>query len=321
MKRKIKISFLTIFVVIITVSAAWMYWRLGGFFELKGSLLGVASDNSELGYNNETSKGTIYSILLDDNLKVNSFFKNSDYDELSFLNKREQDFLCIAKRRNTGMYVVLKVQNDTVTEIFSSKNKISFPSLRNNDEELIYIEGVNNNAYLYKYDIKNKSSHKIYDQPVDCNSKASVLADGSVLFVAIDKYIIYKEDFFFDMGQIKLINKNGDVSDLPKGRYPTWLEDGKTLFYYDINRRMLVLYDITSEQKTDIKNIRIESQMVISPDKKYIAFDEGVNLDGMIRRQLIIVTVDGSCASRIKPKGVYGIFGGLDGLNWIQSNN
>jgi hypothetical protein len=317
MKSK-KLYLFVLFIIVIGSASLWLYWRFGGFIKLEGTLIGSISYNHDW----ENEAGSIYSLSLGKPLKLEKFLdcEQTEYEELSFPTIREQDFICAAKQRNAEKYAVLKVSDGKMTEIMTADKKISFPVLQNQDTKLIYIEGEKNNAYLYKYDVGTKTSQKIVDEPVDANSRVQTLPDGSLVFVVIEKSWIYKSLFFVDSGSIEMIDASGNRRKLAEGRFPVWYEAGKSMFYYDNQTKRLIFYDIESGARKNIKDIRIESQLVVSPDKKYIAFDEGVNVDGTIARQLIVVPVDGRNELSILYQDRW-MFGGLDGLNWLAPNN
>lgn len=316
--RSKKLYLFVLFIIVIGSTSLWLYWRFGGFIKLEGTLIGSISYNHDW----ENEAGSIYSLSLGKPLKLEKFLdcEQTEYEELSFPTIKEQDFICVAKRHNAEKYAVLKVSDGKMTEIMKADKKISFPVLQNQDTELIYIEGEKNQAYLYKYDVGTKTSQKIVDEPVDENSRVQTLPDGSLVFVVIEKSWIYKSLFFVDSGSIEMIDASGNRRKLAEGRFPVWYEAGKSMFYYDNQTKRLIFYDIESGARKNIKDIRIESQLVVSPDKKYIAFDEGVDVDGTIARQLIVVPVDGRNELSLLYQDRW-MFGGLDGLNWLAPAN
>ncbi len=313
MKLK-KLYWLTGISIVIGLTCLWLYWRFGGFIELDGTLVG----SSSYSITKETEAGNIYSLSLGNDLKLNKFFdcEATEYEKLSFPTIRENDFICAAKRRNSDEYAVLQIRDGKIIELMTATEKIAYPVLRHEDSEIIYIAGEKNQAYLYKYDLRRKTAQKVITDPVDAESRVQIASDGSLMFVTIKKYSAYESLFFIDAGAIELIDAVGNRKRLAEGRFPVWYEEGKSLFYYDNQNQRLVFHNNTSDDKKIIKEIRIESQLVISPDKNYIAFDEGINMDGAIRRQLIVVPVDGRNELSIRLNKQW-LFGGLDGVNWI----
>jgi len=330
-------------VLLIITSGIWWLWHTGYFLQLNGKLLVPMSflseeqlvqvNNTKTSFDERSKLGTqfafkqfmIYSIELENgDEKVGKYFENEQYGEINFPYKRNGDFICTAKNLEKNYYVVLQIKQGEIRELMTSETRIYYPLLINNDEDIIFNAGVFSSMGkikeipdrygLFIYNIKNKSVAEFCQNPISKRSTNFRLSQsGAILFFAGE--------------YVKILHPDKTLQDVVEGLFPVWFEEDKSIIYYDIRSKSLILYDISTAKKQIIEQeIKIDSTFVLSPDKKYIAYFEwvpvqpGGDLAKFGEKQIIsIVTIDGSVKRKIYDEDLTNNHLGWDnGLDWIE---
>jgi len=314
MQYKYRWRLVKVVIMLMCMSVAYLYWRAGGFIELTGTMLiPLRADEKE--------KGSISLIQLENGSKAGKYLEDTRYDEFSWPYKTDGYLICTAKNIEKGYYAVLKINRDEMEELVTSNKKIYCPLLSNNGEELIFTseeDQKRSKFYLYKYNLKEKVLQKIYDEPVVGMSAPILFPDGTILLTAAKDVTTYENYSFIKSGSIRILRENGNAEELLEGTFPVWLEKGRSFFYFDDREKKIILYDISDATKKVIaKDIYISDLLTVSPNKKYLVFDEKVNINGKDRTSLLrVMTIDGWAKRDIKQYGKYGYFPRGYGVNW-----
>lgn len=194
-----------------------------------------------------------------------------------------------------------------------------FPRLIRNGQEIVFIRQLDKKAnenYLYKYSIADHKIIRISDQRVIADSQPIESPDGSIIFSIIKGSHQIGDCTFVKDGLIKQLRPDGVIQELTEGRFPVWLEEGKSFFFYDDVSHNLVLFDIGSKKKKVIsRDIKVQSQPIVSPDRKFLLFFEGIpnNFDGLLVSHWRVMTVDGLAKRDVE---THDIRIGWDGMQW-----
>lgn len=288
---------LVVLMVCIISGFMWWLWRTGEFMKGDGNLVvsmsiindpiyGSKNDSREVFIKNLA----LYSINFDNQEKIEKYFMSEQYGEINFPYQRDKDFVCTAKNIDKNYYTVLLIKDERVRELMKLDHLIQDPVLINNDEDIIFNLKNKERYGLYKYNIISKQIDVFLNSPFNSNSQSnrvSISSYGSILFTAGDR--------------VKLAYQDGRVIDLVGGLHPLWFEDDKNFFYYDHIAQSLLLCDLSSqEKKILIEGVKIVSPIVLSPDKKQLAYFKRVPVQtgGDIakfgeKNCLEVITVDG----------------------------
>lgn len=323
MKNRWRWILLTILIILMIPSSIWFYWRLGGFMNLEGKLLVslLSNDSPYLEQEEKLLSENIYAISLEKEISMKEYFSESNYGQINFPLKRKDDFICMAKERDTGRYIILQAKENMLKVLVESDNPISFPLLLKNDEEIVCIRQdgkMEDDYYIYKYDINNHIWIKIYNKPVVHGSQLIEAPDGSIIFAEIEQV----NNHFVVRSSIRRLYPTGKLETIATGIrpvFPTWLEEGQSLLFYD--NGVLMQYDlVTQTTKILVRDLIILSQPVVSKDKKYIALVESVQIPfgGLPEDRLRVMTLDGWSKREIHIYGGRFFGGSISSIDWID---
>jgi hypothetical protein len=197
----------------------------------------------------------------------------------------------------------------------TSKTEIFYPLLIKNDSHIVF--GTKDSGeravvgYLFDYDLNTKRLIKIFNEPIRLMEKPAIASDGSILVTVVEF-----NDTHFPIGNtITLLSPGGKKESLFDGLNPVWLVDGRSFYYYDRHQKILTYYDLSTRMKQRIASTESLMYLVLSPDKKYLTFNEGIPIwAGSQDWRLTVMTADGWVKKAVKPDGERSIhsFGGLD---------
>lgn len=287
---------LLIFVLILfLLSVSWLCWQAGISHEVSGGtiLVGGRSSIQALAISNDF-------FLTQKNANLTCYFSDNRYVNFHSPTKHGDGLLCSAYNINNKYYAVLQVEGNEIKELITSNHYLSHPILINDNEDLVYTSSdIHNNTYLYKYNLKQQTSIKIYNKSLGAG-RPLVSRDGS---------IIVADTAHRWRGDIIRINSAGEAVQVASyGESPVWIEEGKMLLYYDYINKVVVLYDlITGKKKNVVKTQFYISDLTLSPDKKYIAYVEHVpfGTEFTLGRYLRIFSLDDSFKRSLGTKKLY----------------
>ncbi len=135
--------------------------------------------------------------------------------------------------------------------------------------------------------------------PALCLSKPIFSTDGRIIFASVNQYNKdrHGRNILWAVATIVEIGANGEETKLASGIFPTWLEEGRSFFFFDHIRQQLKLYDAEKQEKIIVikDKVRMITHPALSPDKKSLAFYEIIAFgpDGNFGGGLQVMSVDG----------------------------
>lgn len=222
----------------------------------------------------------VVSIPLDGKYAAETFFTNARYGELCLSYKTDLEAVYSAKSLAANFYTVLSVQGDQAIELMRSDKPIIFPFITPSRDKIVFIGPTNlekHEYHLYQYRMTDQTISRVSALPVVCWSKPIFSPDGRIIFSAVNEY--HKDrngkgNILWATATIVEIGANGAETKLASGIFPTWLEEGRSFFFFDNIARQLKLYNPTKQERiTVIKDkVRMMNHPALSPDKKFLAF-------------------------------------------------
>lgn len=213
--------------------------------------------------------GRIYSINIDCKQEaVKKKLEVSQYSEMQFPYRQENDLICAAKNLKTNAYVVLKISSDGIEEVMKSQRPIYYPRIIRNGTAIVFEQEVNQEKWT---DEKDKRYQNLIYVCKTGEIREIVIGEISKEKTAFSESrsgaVLYSEN-----GKIKVFESNGNIGELSEGLFPIWEEEEKTILYYDKMERQILRYDLIACKKVPIiKDVELHSPFSISSNKKYIA--------------------------------------------------
>ena len=255
----------------------FLSWREGSFVKLHGQLLLSAAPDKKWPLAIHLDSKKVITIPLNGQFVSKVYFEDSRYDELRLSYRTDSEDIYSARNIAGNYYTVLLMHNQQVDELMRSEVPIFFPYIQKNKERIVFISPNNKKEreyYLVEYHLLNKTVSRITPLPVVWWSRPMFAPDGRIIFAAMGQYEESAGIVYLKHATIIEIRNNGEFHKIVSGVYPTWFEEGKRFFYYDLLSRQLKLYDLDSKKEKSIITARITTHPTLSPDKKYLAFHE-----------------------------------------------
>jgi len=286
--------------VLICSTILFFQWREGAFLTLEGDLF-LSGPVKEMPFVANLDSRKVYKVSLDGRFQAIPYYSIDDFNEIRLSEKSEIGDIYVAKHFKEKYYAVLLVQNGFVKELMRSSTEVVFPTLRDDGQNIVYFGRGEDNQYkykLYRYNIQAKTSKRISNTPVVWWSRPIFGPDESVYFAALGNYSLSKSGIQDDIrvweATIMKINKNGELQAIVSGMFPIWMENGKSLFYYDFVAKEIRIYDIRAKiSKTISRETWVLSHPALSNNGKYLAFHEGVITGPSLKIRLYVMSVDG----------------------------
>jgi hypothetical protein len=292
-----------IIVIVVLAYFPWYVWRAGFLLQPEGTILiatvlpsGKGHGIVSLSWEHRNNTG----FFSNQAVEAVPVFVDNQYSSLFLSQKKGDTFICSVSKDHGKSYAVVRIQNDESVELMTSKTEIRHPRLLDNDRQLVYttvmkeetLKIPKGTGYFYIHDLKSGQTRKIIDVPIF--SKPAAATDGTFLVAAYSKDKAATDAGLFSSLVIKQISLDGQSKDLVMGYSPVWFEESKSFFFLSADE-YVNLYDIPSATIKRIAKIVWASNLVLSPDKKYLLLNEGVWrwYDGYYTSRLVVLSLDG----------------------------
>ncbi len=293
---------LAIITTILGCTLFWHLWREGTFLQMSGHLTISASPFTLRPQEKYVDSRKVVSIPLGGEYAAEILFADSRYEELRLSYRTGTEDVYSAKNLEADYYTVLSVQNNQTTELMRSDRPIFFPFIAPTRDRVIFISPTNmtNDEYhLYQYRQADQTISRVSALPALCLSKPIFSTDGRIIFASVNQYNKdrHGRNILWAVATIVEIGANGEETKLASGIFPTWLEEGRSFFFFDNIRQQLKLYDAEKQEKIIVikDKVRMITHPALSPDKKALAFYEIIAFgpDGNFGGGLQVMSVDG----------------------------
>ena len=267
-------------------------WKHGAYMDIEGTLL------LPINFNEKTTnkKAGIYQISILAGISDKPYFSDDRYEKYAYPFIIGEDFICVAKKKETGDNVLLGVENGHITEIMNSNKSICFPVVSVDLNTIWYLQSEENDnktariTSLWKYNRIKGMKEKLFDDRIDFSSGILVAPDESIILVQQSG----KLDGYSEIIQISNVGEKRVL--LSKAHFPSWYEKGKSILFKSGNQ--INVFNLKSGETISMGSDDRwwDYPPVISPDKKYLAIVEYASiqiLGGERDHRLKVISIDG----------------------------
>ncbi|SEJ50275.1 hypothetical protein SAMN05660742_10917 [Propionispira arboris] len=289
------IAYLSVFVSILIVLSSMYYyynWKHGAYMDIEGTLL------LPINYNEKTTnkKAGIYQISTLAEISDKPYFSDERYEKYAYPFIIGGDFICVAKNKETGDNVLLRVENGHISEMMNSNKSIYFPVVSPDLNTIWYLQSEDNDnktdriTSLWKYNRINGMKEKLFDDRIDFSSGILVAPDESIIFVQQSG----KLDGHSEIIQISNIGEKRVL--LSKAHFPSWYEKGKSILFKSGNQINVFILKSGETISMGSDDRWWDYPPAVSPDKKHLAVVEYARiqlLGGERDHRLKVISIDG----------------------------
>jgi len=281
-------------------------WKNGAFMNIQGTLLVPINCDTIA----KEEKSGFYEIILPKGTVDRLYFSDDRYEKYMYPSMKKENFFCVAKKKETGEFVLLKVREGEVSELMNSDKEIHFPVVSEDLNSIWYLNyeknenkiGSENSEWniisLWKYNRKAGTKEKLFDDHINFSSAILVTPDDSII-------LTQNSDEVDGYSKIIRVSPTGDINVLlAQANSPAWYEEGKSFLYRDV-KKQINKYDLETGAITNLgsDNRWWWYSPVVSPDKKYLVINDYALLyvfGGERDNQLKVISVDGKVECAIK---------------------